>query len=103
MLDKIFNSDSFPTAGGNCSVNMTQYSITNPFSPTMATTARTVFDLSDFSYTFSVIATGQSGQPFDPHYKDQLQIWRDGEYHRSGIAIEDMEQQNYDLLILKPK
>jgi len=42
---------------------------------------RVVFDLADLDRSLFLIATGQSGQPFSPHYADQLADWRDNRPH----------------------
>jgi penicillin amidase len=39
---------------------------------------RGVFDLADLDASRFIIATGQSGNPFSPHYGDLAERWRDG-------------------------
>lgn len=41
---------------------------------------RFVADLSDLRHCFDVMAVGESGQPFSPHYADQASLWLDGRY-----------------------
>lgn len=41
---------------------------------------RTIIDLADWDNSLWVLTTGQSGQPFSPHYRDQLSRWDKGEY-----------------------
>jgi penicillin amidase len=45
---------------------------------------RQVLDLSDFSRSFYVHTTGQSGNVFDRRYRDLLPLWRDGQYFSIG-------------------
>ncbi|MBF0355478.1 MAG: penicillin acylase family protein [Alphaproteobacteria bacterium] len=40
---------------------------------------RAVFDLKTPSASRYIIATGQSGNPFSPHYADLIGMWRDGQ------------------------
>lgn len=40
---------------------------------------RAVFDLADLDRSRFIIAGGQSGNPFSPHYADLVRPWRDGE------------------------
>jgi penicillin amidase len=39
---------------------------------------RLVADLADLDRTLAIIATGQSGNPFTPHWGDLMPAWRDG-------------------------
>ncbi len=39
---------------------------------------RAVYDLADPAASRFVIATGQSGNPLSPHYRDLVALWRDG-------------------------
>ena len=41
---------------------------------------RTVIDVGDWDRSLVVNAPGQSGNPADPHYRDQLAAWRAGRY-----------------------
>jgi penicillin G amidase len=49
------------------------------FSITSLPSYRLVVDLSDLDGARIVITTGQSGNPFDSHYGDQIEAWRTGE------------------------
>jgi penicillin amidase len=48
------------------------------FSITNLPSYRLVTDLSDLDGARIVITTGQSGNPFDSHYGDQIEAWRTG-------------------------
>ncbi len=45
---------------------------------------RAAFDLGDPDGAVAIIATGQSGHPFSPHWDDQMQRWRDGDVLKLG-------------------
>ncbi|HEX4506475.1 MAG TPA: penicillin acylase family protein [Alphaproteobacteria bacterium] len=50
---------------------------------------RGVFDLSNLDNSRFILATGESGNPFSPHYGDMAERWRDGEsFTLSGTADE---------------
>lgn len=34
---------------------------------------------------FGVVPGGQSGNPYSPHYRDQLDAWASGEYRRMSL------------------
>jgi penicillin amidase len=40
---------------------------------------RAVFDLADLDRSRFILAGGQSGNPFSPHYGNQIERWRDGQ------------------------
>jgi penicillin amidase len=61
------------------------------FTVTNLPSYRLLVDLSDLDGARIVITTGQSGQPFAPHYDDQIDAWRNGEtlplpFTRDAIA-----------------
>jgi penicillin amidase len=51
---------------------------------------RQVFDLSDLNAALVCIPPGNSGQPGSPHYADNVQRWRDVEYHPLYIDWRDI-------------
>ncbi|HVR66702.1 MAG TPA: penicillin acylase family protein [Verrucomicrobiae bacterium] len=56
---------------------------------------RAIFDLADLSNSKFMLAGGQSGNPFSPHYRDLLPRWRDQQYFT-------MVGQGVDTLTLRP-
>jgi penicillin amidase len=56
----------------------------NPFEDIHGPGLRAIYDLSDLGRSLFIIATGQSGNPLSPHYKDMLKDWRDGKYFVIG-------------------
>ncbi len=63
---------------------------------------RQVIDLDDFDRSLSVLNTGQSGQPGSPHYADQIEPWREGEYHPMLWSRAQVEEYLENRLLLKP-
>ncbi len=98
-FDLLFKSSSFPTGGDNGTVNMSAYSFQWPFMTSWGPVTRQIVNLSDIDGSLAVITTGQSGQPQDSHYKDQLPLWLNGQYHQAKMKIEPYFKQ----LILKPE
>ena len=61
------------------------------FTVTTLPSYRLLVDLSDLDGARIVITTGQSGNPFATHYKDQIDTWRNGDslplpFARDAIA-----------------
>ncbi len=63
---------------------------------------RAVYDLSNLSASRFVIATGQSGNPLSSHYRDMLELWRDGGWIGLGQTREDLESLATGRLVLSP-
>lgn len=92
---------SIPTGGGDFTVNRGSYlpseESDEPFAHLYGPGYRAVYDLSDLAAgSRYVIATGQSGNPLSPHYRDLLHLWRDGAYIRLP------PERPTDLLTLDP-
>ncbi len=60
---------------------------------------RMIIDLADWENSLWVLTTGQSGQPFSPHYSDQISDWDKGIYHPMAFSEQAAAKER---LILKP-
>ena len=74
------NIGPFPNAGAFYTVNVSGWSgRTPPFSNAYGSSQRHVVDMADPDGSGGfVIPTGQSGNPFSRHYRDQTPLWRQG-------------------------
>ncbi|NNG04795.1 MAG: penicillin acylase family protein [Inquilinus sp.] len=73
---------SIETDGGPNTVNRGNSRIGDssaPFAHIHGSVFRAIFDLSDLDNSRFIIATGQSGNPFSPHFGDLVERWRDGD------------------------
>ena len=87
VLSRIFSLET--SAGGDAStVNVGAYRRDGSFLMTDGSSYRQILDLSDFSRSLYVHTTGQSGNVFDPGYRNLLPYWRDGGYVTIGGATE---------------
>jgi penicillin G amidase len=59
-------------------------------------------DLSDLDGARIVITTGQSGNPFDKHYNDQVDAWRRGATVPLPFTAEAIERATVSTLTLRP-
>ncbi|MGH9399820.1 MAG: penicillin acylase family protein, partial [Thermoanaerobaculia bacterium] len=65
--------------GGDAStVNVGAYRRDGSFVMTAGPSYRQILDFSDLAGSTFVITTGQSGNVFDPRYRDQLPLWKNG-------------------------
>ncbi|HST62926.1 MAG TPA: penicillin acylase family protein, partial [Longimicrobium sp.] len=74
------NIGPFPNAGALHTVNVSGWSGARPpYSNAYGSSQRHVVDMADPDGSGGfVIPTGQSGNPFSPHYRDQTPLWREG-------------------------
>lgn len=80
-IEWIFNRGPVETDGTNGTVNNTAYDAARPFEVETTPSYRQIVDLGDFSNSLSIHTTGQSGHPFQPHYDDMIEMWRNLQYH----------------------
>ncbi len=81
ILEDIFNI-VVPTGGDSVSVNVGHYALWNdqhPFASVQAASYRGLYDLADLDRSRFIAATGQSGHPLSPHYRDLSALWAAGE------------------------
>ncbi|MCB9949008.1 MAG: penicillin acylase family protein, partial [Rhodospirillaceae bacterium] len=74
---------SIETDGGDFTVNrgaMSIWSESLPYAHVHGAGFRAIYPLDELSSSRFIIATGQSGHPFSPHYGDMVERWRDGEW-----------------------
>jgi penicillin amidase len=74
------NRGPFPQPGDGSTVNLSAYVPAAPFRPLVGPSLRVIVDLKNPGASRWVIPGGSSGDPFSPHYADQLEPWRRGEY-----------------------
>ena len=64
---------------------------------------RILMDLADLNATQICVPPGNSGQPGSPHYADELDRWRDVEYHPLYVDWSDIEANAEARLVLQPE
>lgn len=64
---------------------------------------RMILDLADLDGGLAVMPTGQSGNPFNKHYDDMIDLWLNGEYHPMLFSRKAVEAAAEDHLILQPE
>jgi penicillin G amidase len=72
----LVNGDPVPVSGGSSVVDATGFDIAKDFSVDELPSMRMVVDLSNLDASTWVNLTGASGHVDDPHYLDQLRLWR---------------------------
>lgn len=104
VLRSIFNVGPFETIGGNEVINnqIFQLDSTGVYKITAGPSTRRVIDFSDIENSSGILPTGQSGNVFSDHYKDQAQKFVDGEFVKMSLNEAEIKKSE-NVLVLKPK
>jgi len=103
LLAPFFNRGPFPLGGDGTTLwatptNTHDLDTANVVGPPY----RMIIDLGDWRNSLALLAPGQSGDPTNPHYDDQVQAWFDGTYHPMLFRREDVEAAVRHRLQLEP-
>jgi len=62
---------------------------------------RRIIDFSDIENSLSILPTGQSGNIFSPHYKDQAELYNNGEFRKMMLNEDEIKSTSKNVLIIK--
>ena len=104
LFKSFLNVGPFETHGANEVLNNLQYKIdsTGVYHVRAGPSTRRVIDFSDVEKSKAIIPTGQSGNPFSKHYKDQSQKYLNGEFVPMLLNEKEIKKSK-DYLVLKPE
>ncbi len=103
-LDRVFNRGPFPWGGDANTVSQASAPPDNPTAnPIFIASLRMAIEMSDPPVLRFVLPGGQSGNPFSPHYDDQLPHWLAGTYIPLHWTPEDIEAHRRYTLVLTPE
>ncbi len=80
LIEDIVNI-TVPIGGDSSTVNVGHYLVADegrPFASVQAASYRGLYDLANLDRSRFVAATGQSGHPLSPHYRDLAELWAAG-------------------------
>lgn len=103
-LRKIFNVGPFSMDGGNEVINNQLFTLneTGIYKVKAGPSTRRVIDFSNIENSVSILPTGQSGNVFSKHYKDQAQKYLNGEFVKTMLNKDEIERSK-NVLIFKKK
>ena len=101
-IESLVNRGPFPADGGGGIVNAMGWSSSNPAAVNWHPSMRMIIDLADFNASQTIMPTGQSGHPMNPHYDDQIELYLNGQYHPMVWGKDVVEETAVDHLILQP-
>lgn len=102
-LDKVFNIGPFPIAGGETTIDKTEFAISLPYQTSVGPSMRQVVDLAVPQTSYLIITSGESGQAFNKHYDDQTSLWLNGGYIQLNTDWKLIERESWDHLELRPQ
>ncbi len=94
-----------PIGGDSSTINVAHPGTTREgiaFGAVLGPGYRAIYDLADLDRSRWVAATGQSGHPLSPHYRDLTSAWQDGHYLPMTTRPESFHDQAEGVLQLKP-
>ncbi|MCP4538474.1 MAG: penicillin acylase family protein [Chloroflexi bacterium] len=103
FIENIFNRGPVAVDGTISTVNVTGYSLNDPYAVKHIASYRQVVDMQDLTRSVSMHTTGQSGHPYHAHYDDMIDPWRNIEYHPMLWDRADIEADAEGTLLLRPK
>ena len=100
-LRSYFNVGPFPVNGTREVINNLSfpYDSTGFYKVNVGPSTRRVIDFSDIEASMSILPTGQSGNPFSPHYDDQVQLYLEGKFRKMLINKEEIRNSSSSMLI----
>ncbi len=104
-LSRILNIGPFEVSGIGTTVANTEYSFrksieTQEFECFIGASTRFIFDFNEPKYYFSILPSGQSGQPQHTNYSNQTRLWMNGEYKKVYLNSEEVKATGKDVKVL---
>ena len=102
-LRKLFNVGPFAAPGSNEVINNQFFGLTNEgkYYTKGGPSTRRVVDFSDIENSWSILPTGQSGNPFSKHYDDQAEMYNAGEFRKMKLNKDEIIKTSTKL-VFKP-
>ncbi|MGB3150332.1 MAG: penicillin acylase family protein [Maribacter sp.] len=103
-LRSFFNVGPFPVHGTREVINNMYfpYDSTGLYKTSIGPSTRRIIDFSDIENSISILPTGQSGNPFSSHYKDQAEMYVKGEFRKMMMNEEEIKMGK-EILTFSPK
>ena len=104
-LKNYFNIGPFPINGAREVINNRgfDYTETGFYKVNAGPSTRRIIDFSDIENSISILPTGQSGNPFSKHYKDQAEMYNKGEFRKMKLNEEEIIKVSTKLTISPKK
>ncbi|MCR4033031.1 MULTISPECIES: penicillin acylase family protein [Flavobacterium] len=103
-LRGLFNVGPFNSPGSNEVINNLFFGFNDEgkYYVKGGPSTRRIVDFSDIENSWSILPTGQSGNPFSKHYDDQAEMYNAGKFRKMKLNKEEIIKTSTKL-VLKPK
>lgn len=93
-LRSYFNVGPFPVEGTREVINNLSfpYDGTGFYKVSSGPSTRRIIDFSDIENSISILPTGQSGNPFSKHYKDQAEMYVNGQFRKMMMNKTEIQE-----------
>jgi penicillin amidase len=104
-LRKIFNVGPFEVSGSNEVINNQMFDYTNEGKYVVkgGPSTRRIVDFSDVENSWSILPTGQSGNPLSAHYNDQSKMYNEGKFRKMKMNKEEIVKTSTKLVFVPAK
>lgn len=102
-LEWVFNKGPIRARGSNFTVNAAGFSFNKPYAMRAGVSYRQILNLADWDASRFQHTTGQSGQPFHPHYADMIKPWQAVEPQPMWFSRDAVEKNAVATLRLVPQ
>lgn len=105
VLQPFFNVGIFEISGANEVINNVMYEYTDDeqYAVKAGPSTRRIVDFSDVENSWSILPTGQSGNPMSAHYNDQAQMYVDGKFRKMKLNQKEIVATSTKLTLLPSK
>jgi penicillin amidase len=103
VFRSFFNVGPLETIGGNEVINNQIFKLdsTGVYKITAGPSTRRIIDFSDVENSLAILPTGQSGNVFSEHYKDQTQKYLNGEFVKMILNLDKIKKGSRKLILIK--
>jgi penicillin amidase len=101
-LRSLFNIGTFEVAGSSEVINNLFFNFSDKgvYEVKGGPSTRRVIDFSDIENSMSILPTGQSGNPFSKHYKDQAAMFNGGTFRKMKMNKAEIVKYSTKLVFL---
>lgn len=102
MFRNFFNVGTFAVAGSNEVINnlMFTHNPTGIYNVKSGPSTRRVIDFSDVENSFSILPTGNSGNPMSKHYNDQAKMYNQGKFRKMKMNKKEILKTSTKLVFI---
>ncbi|AOW21553.1 penicillin acylase family protein [Urechidicola croceus] len=100
-LKTYFNVGTYDIDGANEVLNqqINDYTLDATYNIHAGPSTRRIVDFSDVDNSWSILPTGNSGNPLSKHYRDQAEMFANGEFRKMRMNKEEIEKVSTKLIL----